>query len=92
MDVKDCALCHVLAAETEKANGKRYLTVGSSFSQTKATQTVAKLFPEQAHRLPPASSEAEHYDYSSARLVQPGHIVPPVPRLTLFARTELSKT
>lgn len=68
MDVKDCALCHVLASENEVAKGKRYLTVGSSFSQPKAARVVAALFPEQAHRLPPAAeAEPDHYGYSSAR-------------------------
>lgn len=67
VDVQDCALCHVLAAESEVAKGKRYLTVGSSFSQPKARRAVAALFPEQAHRLPPAEPEPDHYGYSSAR-------------------------
>lgn len=66
MDVKDCALCHVLAAENEVAKGKRYLTVGSSFSYVKARQTVAELFPDQAQRLPPAQEEGNYYTYSSA--------------------------
>ncbi|KAJ4397814.1 hypothetical protein N0V93_002051 [Gnomoniopsis smithogilvyi] len=71
VDVKDCALCHILAAESDKAPGKRYLTIGSSFSQAKAAQTIAKLFPEQAHRLPePPSDPMEHYSYSVARVEQ----------------------
>lgn len=72
VDVKDCALCHVLAAESDAAQGKRYLTIGSAFSQPKAAQTIAKLFPEQAHRLPePPTVPIEHYSYSSARYVCP---------------------
>lgn len=67
VDVKDCALCHVLAAEHELSKGKRYLTVGSPFSYAKARRTVAELFPEQARRLPPAQEEVNHYAYSSAR-------------------------
>ncbi|KAF8176696.1 hypothetical protein K438DRAFT_1491032, partial [Mycena galopus ATCC 62051] len=53
VDVKDCALCHVLAAERDIAvvNGKRYLTVGAPFSQTKAAKIISNVFPEVASRL-----------------------------------------
>lgn len=72
MDVKDCALCHVLAAESNAAQGKRYLTIGSAFSQPKAAQTIARLFPGQAHRLPePPAAPIEHYSYSVTRYVRP---------------------
>ncbi|KAF3762849.1 hypothetical protein M406DRAFT_72835 [Cryphonectria parasitica EP155] len=67
VDVKDCALCHVKAAETDVSRGQRYLTVGSPFSQPSAAQTIARLFPEQAHRLPSAGDQVNHYGYSSAR-------------------------
>ncbi|KAJ7301616.1 NAD-P-binding protein [Mycena albidolilacea] len=68
VDVKDCALCHVLAAEQDIAviNGKRYLTVGSQFSQTKAAKAIADLFPDIAARLAPGAPHKEHYTYSSA--------------------------
>ncbi|KAJ7679158.1 NAD-P-binding protein [Mycena polygramma] len=67
VDVKDCALCHVLAAEQDIAvvNGKRYLTVGAPFSQSNAAKVIAELFPDVAARLPPAAPDQEHYNYSS---------------------------
>jgi hypothetical protein len=68
VDVKDCALCHVLAAEQdiEVINGKRYLTVGAPFTQSNAAKVIAELFPDIASRLPPAAAYQEHYTYSSA--------------------------
>ncbi|KAJ7487923.1 hypothetical protein FB451DRAFT_1362547 [Mycena latifolia] len=68
VDVKDCALCHVLAAEQDVAvvNGKRYLTVGAPFSQNNARKVIAALFPDVVPRLPPAAPHQEYYTYSSA--------------------------
>ncbi|KAJ7096592.1 NAD-P-binding protein [Mycena belliarum] len=68
VDVKDCAMCHVLAAEKDIAvvNGKRYLTVGASWSQSKAAQVIAKLFPDVVPRLPPLAPSQETYTSSSA--------------------------
>lgn len=68
MDVYDCALCHVLALEKPVAvvANKRYLTVGAPFTQTRAVKAVAKLFPEQAHRLPAVEDDIAHYAYSSS--------------------------
>ncbi|KAJ7108065.1 hypothetical protein C8R43DRAFT_937003 [Mycena crocata] len=68
VDVKDCAMCHVLAAEQDTAvtNGKRYLTVGASFSQSNAAKVIAGLFPDVASRLPSPAPYEEHYSYSSA--------------------------
>ncbi|KAJ7471422.1 NAD-P-binding protein [Mycena galericulata] len=68
VDVKDCALCHVLAAEQDIAivNGKRYLTVGAPFTQSNAAKVIAELFPDVTPRLPPAASHQEHYTASSA--------------------------
>lgn len=68
VDVQDCALAHVLAAESDVARGKRYLTVGSAFSQPKAARVIARLFPDVAGRLPTLDDggEGEHYGYSSA--------------------------
>ncbi|KAL8290280.1 hypothetical protein RQP46_003219 [Phenoliferia psychrophenolica] len=68
VDVQDCALCHVLAAEADISvvNGKRYLTVGASFTQSKAAGVVAELFPEVAHRLAKPVDDGEYYGYSSA--------------------------
>ncbi|KAF7336961.1 NAD-P-binding protein [Mycena venus] len=68
VDVKDCALCHVRAVEKDIAlvNGKRYLTVGSPFSESKAAKVIADLFPHVASRLPMAAPSLEHYTYSSA--------------------------
>ncbi|KAJ7141222.1 NAD-P-binding protein [Mycena epipterygia] len=69
VDVKDCALCHVLAAENPTvSNGKRYLTVGASFTQTKAAKVIARLFPDVASRLAPVVPHEEYYTYSSARV------------------------
>ncbi|ORY74541.1 NAD-P-binding protein [Leucosporidium creatinivorum] len=68
VDVADCALCHVLAAEAEPSvvDKKRYLTIGSSFTQTSAARIIVKHFPEHAKRVPPIPEELEHYSYSSA--------------------------
>ncbi|KAJ7067246.1 NAD-P-binding protein [Mycena amicta] len=68
VDVKDCALCHVLAAEKDPAitNGKRYLTAGSPFTQSNAARIIAEVFPHAAKRLPAAAPATEHYTYSSA--------------------------
>ncbi|KAJ7746277.1 NAD-P-binding protein [Mycena metata] len=68
VDVKDCALCHVLAAEQDASviNGKRYLTAGATFTQSKAAKVIAQLFPDVVSRLPPAAPYEEHYKYSSA--------------------------
>ncbi|KAJ6561901.1 NAD-P-binding protein [Mycena capillaripes] len=68
VDVKDCALCHVLAAEQDTAvmNGKRYLTVGAPFSLSNAAKVIADLFPDVTSRLPPAAPYQEYYTYSSA--------------------------
>lgn len=68
MDVADCALCHVLAAEVEAAvvDRKRYLTIGSSFTQTSAARIIVKNFPEHAKRVPSIPDELDHYSYSSA--------------------------
>ncbi|KAJ7707447.1 NAD-P-binding protein [Mycena rosella] len=72
VDVKDCALCHVLAAEQDISvtNGKRYLTVGAPFTQSKAAEVIADLFPDVASRLPSAAPHQEHYTYSSALVEQ----------------------
>ncbi|KAJ7183285.1 hypothetical protein C8R46DRAFT_1066478 [Mycena filopes] len=68
VDVKDCALCHVLAAEQDVAviNGKRYLAAAAPFTMSNAAKVIARLFPDVAARLPPAAPYQEHYDYSSA--------------------------
>ncbi|KAJ7757721.1 hypothetical protein DFH07DRAFT_819130 [Mycena maculata] len=70
VDVKDCALCHVLAVEQDIAvvNGKRYLTVGAPFTQNDAAKVIAELFPDVASRLPPPSPYHEYYTYSSAQV------------------------
>jgi hypothetical protein len=67
VDVRDCALCHVLAAEKDPAvtAGKRYLTVGAPFSQNRATQVIVENFPYIAHRIPPIGEDVPHYTYSS---------------------------
>lgn len=67
VDVQDCALAHVLAAEADVSvvKGKRYLTVGSSFTQSKAARAIAKLFPAVEHRLAKPVDDGEYYGYSS---------------------------
>jgi nucleoside-diphosphate-sugar epimerase len=67
VDVKDCALCHVQAAEKPIAAGQRYLTAGASFSQEKARDIIASLFPEVISRLPASREVQPHYSYSSKK-------------------------
>ncbi|KAJ7485418.1 NAD-P-binding protein [Mycena latifolia] len=68
VDVKDCALCHVLAAEQDIAvvNGKRYLTVGGPFTRNNAREVIVALFPDVISRLPSAAPHQEYHTYSSA--------------------------
>lgn len=71
VNVRDCALAHVLAAERDVAKGKRYLTVGSAFSQPSAARVIKSLYggPGQVgHRITaPIPDEVDHYGFSSAR-------------------------
>lgn len=52
VDVRDLALCHVLAMEKEEAANKRFFIVEGKFSNRMIADVVAKNFPEYKGKVP----------------------------------------
>jgi nucleoside-diphosphate-sugar epimerase len=55
VDVRDAALVHVLAIESEQVAGQRVFTVAGYFTTREMVNVVRKHFPEYADRLPAES-------------------------------------
>jgi len=56
-DVRDVALMHVLAMESESVAGQRIFTVAGFFDNRQMVDIVRKHFPTYAHRLPDESAK-----------------------------------
>ena len=54
-DVRDVALVHVLAMESQEVTGQRIFTVAGYFNNREMVEIVRKHFPEYAERLPDES-------------------------------------
>lgn len=52
VDVRDLALCHVLAAEKEDAANKRFFITAGYFSNKEICEIIRKNFPEYKDQLP----------------------------------------
>lgn len=52
VDVRDLALCHVLAIEKEEAANKRFFITEGSFSNRQIADVIAKNFPEYKDKVP----------------------------------------
>jgi nucleoside-diphosphate-sugar epimerase len=52
IDVRDCALAHVIAMEKKAAGGKRLFTTAGYFSHKEIADAVRKNFPELESKLP----------------------------------------
>lgn len=55
VDVRDVALAHVNAMESDEAQGKRFFTTAAHFSWNKVAKIIRENFPEYQDKLPPAS-------------------------------------
>jgi nucleoside-diphosphate-sugar epimerase len=61
VDVRDLALCHVLAAEKEEAANKRFFITAGYFSNKEIAQIVAKHYPEYKEDLPTEKTPGGDY-------------------------------
>ncbi|EME88785.1 uncharacterized protein MYCFIDRAFT_149364 [Pseudocercospora fijiensis CIRAD86] len=52
VDVRDLALCHVLAIEKEEAANKRFFITAGYFTNRQISEAIAKSFPELKDKLP----------------------------------------
>ncbi|KXT05567.1 hypothetical protein AC578_3720 [Pseudocercospora eumusae] len=52
VDVRDLALCHVLAIEKEEAANKRFFITAGYFTNRQISEAIAKSFPELKEKLP----------------------------------------
>jgi nucleoside-diphosphate-sugar epimerase len=78
-DVRDLALAHVLAAEKQEAQGKRFFVVTGHFSNAEIARIVEKNFPDLKDKLPqgdarkggelPDASQLPQYDNSRVKEV-----------------------
>ena len=74
VDVRDLALCHVLAVEKQDAANKRFFITAGYFSNKEIAQTIAKHYPEYENKLPSTSTpggdypEAGIYKYNNKRV------------------------
>lgn len=57
MDVRDAALAHVLAAETEEAANKRFFITAGYFSNRQIVDIIHQNFPEYHSVLPSESAK-----------------------------------
>ncbi|KAG9238296.1 putative NADPH-dependent methylglyoxal reductase GRP2 [Amylocarpus encephaloides] len=62
VDVRDIALCHVLAMEKEEAANKRFFVVEGKFSNREICEVIRKNFPEYGDRLPGKEVKGGGYD------------------------------
>lgn len=76
VDVRDAALGHVLALQTEGAAGKRFFIVASHFSNKEIAEIIGKRFPELQGKLPTGEAltpgdypAAGIYDFDNRRSV-----------------------
>jgi len=61
VDVRDLALCHVLAAEKEGAANKRFFITAGYFSNKEIAEIIAKHYPQYKAELPSASTPGGDY-------------------------------
>lgn len=52
VDVRDVALCHVLAAEKKEAAGKRFFIVADKFCNKQIAEIICEKFPQLRDKLP----------------------------------------
>lgn len=57
MDVRDAALAHVLAAETDEAANKRFFVTAGYFSNRQVVDIIRQNFPEYHSVLPLESAK-----------------------------------
>jgi nucleoside-diphosphate-sugar epimerase len=61
VDVRDLALCHVLAIEKEEAANKRFFITEGYFSNKEIAEVIRKNFPELESELPGKDVEGGDY-------------------------------
>ncbi|EMC92843.1 hypothetical protein BAUCODRAFT_37757 [Baudoinia panamericana UAMH 10762] len=61
VDVRDLAMCHVLAMEKEDAANKRFFITAGYFSNKEIAEIIAKNFPEYKDKLPTSSTPGGDY-------------------------------
>ncbi|KAI7620940.1 hypothetical protein KC346_g3868 [Hortaea werneckii] len=61
VDVRDLALCHVLAMEKEAAANKRFFITTGYFSNKEIAEIIGKNFPQYKEGLPSASTPGGGY-------------------------------
>lgn len=66
VDVRDLALCHVLALTKERAANERFFVVEGYFSNRDICEIIRKNFPELADKLP--GKEVKGGDYPAGGL------------------------
>ncbi|KAK6464932.1 protein induced by osmotic stress [Scheffersomyces coipomensis] len=59
IDVRDVAKAHILAFETEKAQGKRFVLSNSRFDAEELVEVITKNIPELKQKLPAAKSTGD---------------------------------
>lgn len=74
VDVRDVALAHALAAETEGAAGKRFITAAGPYSNLEVARIIKENFPDLADKLPekidfPSNAGGLEIDTAPAREV-----------------------
>ncbi|KAK1085238.1 Glycine-rich RNA-binding protein 2, mitochondrial [Friedmanniomyces endolithicus] len=61
VDVRDLALCHVLAIEKEEAANKRFFITAGYFSNKEIAQVIEKHYPQYKDQLPTSSTPGGDY-------------------------------
>ncbi|KAK3070233.1 Glycine-rich RNA-binding protein 2, mitochondrial [Teratosphaeriaceae sp. CCFEE 6253] len=61
VDVRDLALCHVLAIEKEDAANKRFFITAGKFSNKEIAEVIGKYYPEYKKGLPGTSTPGGDY-------------------------------
>jgi len=61
VDVRDVALAHVKAIETEEAGGNRYLTVGGMFGFQQVANILREAYPDRKDKIPEGYPKDEKY-------------------------------
>jgi len=76
VDVRDLALCHVLAAEKEAADNKRFFITAGYFSNREIADVIAKHYPKYKDELPSSSTPGGEfpkegiYKYNNERVIK----------------------
>ncbi|KAI7341804.1 NAD(P)-binding protein, partial [Hortaea werneckii] len=75
VDVRDLALCHVLAMEKEGAANKRFFITTGYFSNKEIAEIIGKNFPQYKEGLPSASTPGGGYPEEGVYKIDNSNVV-----------------